>query len=104
EDAAQAAAREVEEETGWRPAGQLTRIASFEPMIGMVESPHEVFVGTGAVHVGEPTDEEEAGRVEWVPLAEIPGMMSRGELAGSGTLVALLHVHAFGKPGVTSAA
>jgi 8-oxo-dGTP pyrophosphatase MutT (NUDIX family) len=104
EDAGAAAAREVEEETGWRPAGPLTRIAAFEPMIGMVESPHEVFVGGGAVQVGEPTDTDEAGRVEWVPLAEIPGMMSRGELAGSGTRVALLHVLAFGKPGVTSAA
>ncbi|OJF13083.1 NUDIX domain-containing protein [Couchioplanes caeruleus] len=102
EDSAAAAAREVEEETGWRPAS-LTRIATFEPMIGMVDSPHEVFAGTGATYVGEPTEIEEAGRIEWVPLAKVRDMMARGELAGSGTLVALLHVLAFGKPSVTSA-
>jgi 8-oxo-dGTP pyrophosphatase MutT (NUDIX family) len=91
EDAAKAAAREVEEETGWRPSS-LVRVAAFEPMIGMVESPHEVFVGRGATYIGEPTDVEEAGRVEWIPLADIPGMMERGELAGSGTLVGLLYL------------
>jgi 8-oxo-dGTP pyrophosphatase MutT (NUDIX family) len=103
EDAEAAAAREVEEETGWR-AGRLTHIASFEPMIGMVDSPHEVFVAAGATYVGEPTDVEESGRVEWVPLSQIPAMIRGGELAGSGTLVALLHVLAFGKPAVSSAA
>ena len=40
EDAAKAAAREVEEETGWRP-GTLHRLLTFQPMVGMVDSPHE---------------------------------------------------------------
>jgi hypothetical protein len=61
-------------------------------MVGMVDSPHEIFVGNGATLVGEPTDLEEAGHVAWVPLADIPELMARGELMGSGTLVALLHV------------
>lgn len=100
EDAAKAAAREVEEETGWRP-GPLAHVVTFEPMIGMVDSPHEVFIGQGATYVGEPTEVEEAGRVEWVPLADVPDLMARGELAGSGTLVALLHILAFGKTGAT---
>jgi hypothetical protein len=67
-----------------------TRV-SYQPMVGMVDSPHEIFVGHGAEKVGEPTDLEEAGHIEWVPLADIPGLMARGELLGSGTLVALLH-------------
>lgn len=95
EDAEKTAAREVEEETGWRPHN-LTRVATFEPMIGMVASPHELFVGRGATRVGEPADVEEAGRVEWIPLDRIRGMFDRGELAGSGTLVGLLHILAFG--------
>ena len=33
---------------------------AFEPMIGMVDSPHEVFIGRGATRVGEPTEVEEA--------------------------------------------
>jgi 8-oxo-dGTP pyrophosphatase MutT (NUDIX family) len=102
EDAAKAAAREVEEETGWRPHG-LIQIASFEPMIGMVDSPHEVFVGRGATRVGEPSDSEEAGDVAWIPLADIRNLLAHGELAGSGTLVALLHVLAFGPPAATAA-
>jgi 8-oxo-dGTP pyrophosphatase MutT (NUDIX family) len=100
-DSAKAAAREVEEETGWRPRA-LTRVVAFEPMIGMVDSPHEVFVGRGATYVGEPTEVEEAGEVSWIPLADIRGMMACDELAGSGTLVALLHVLAFGTPDITA--
>jgi 8-oxo-dGTP pyrophosphatase MutT (NUDIX family) len=100
EDAAKTAAREVEEETGWRPL-HLSHVVTFEPMIGMVDSPHEIFVGRGATYVGGPLDTEEAGRVEWVPLADIPELLKRGHLAGSGTLVALLHMLAFGPPPVT---
>ncbi|MCG5460017.1 NUDIX domain-containing protein [Micromonospora sp. PSH03] len=91
EEAVAAASREAEEETGWRPSS-LTRVVAYQPMIGMVDSPHEIFVGRGATYVGPPTDAEEAGRVEWVPLSDMPDLMARGELAGSGTLVAILHV------------
>ncbi|NUP18539.1 MAG: NUDIX domain-containing protein [Streptomyces sp.] len=105
EDAAQAALREVEEETGWRP-DSLEHVVTYQPMVGMVDSPHEIYVGRGAKHIGEPTDAEESGHVAWVPLADIPGLMERGELLGSGTLVALLHVlasRAAGTPPTTAA-
>lgn len=85
------ARREVEEETGWRPQS-LEHVVTFQPMVGMVDSPHEIYVGHGATRVGDPSDLEESGHVEWVPLADIPGLMARGDLMGSGTLVALLHV------------
>ncbi|MFG2627817.1 NUDIX domain-containing protein [Streptomyces sp. NPDC048473] len=91
EDPHATALREVEEETGWRPTG-LEHVVTFQPMIGMVDSPHEIYVGKGAQHVGDPTDVEEAGHVAWVPLADIPRLMARDELMGSGTLVALLHL------------
>ncbi|MFF7452892.1 GntR family transcriptional regulator [Kitasatospora sp. NPDC008115] len=91
EDAAAAAAREVEEETGWRPA-TVEHVVTYQPMVGMVDSPHEIFVARGATLVGEPTDAEEAGLIEWIPLAEVPGLIARDELLGSGTLVALLHL------------
>ncbi|MDT0469656.1 NUDIX domain-containing protein [Streptomyces gibsoniae] len=85
------ALREVIEETGWRPKN-LEHVVTYQPMVGMVDSPHEIFVARGAEKVGEPTDLEEAGHIEWVPLADVPGLMARGELLGSGTLVALLHI------------
>lgn len=91
EDPATTALREVEEETGWRP-NPVEHVVTYQPMVGMVDSPHEIFVSRGAERVGDPTDPEEAGHIEWVPLADIPGLMARGELMGSGTLVALLHI------------
>jgi 8-oxo-dGTP pyrophosphatase MutT (NUDIX family) len=94
EDAAQAAAREVEEETGWRPA-PMTHLLTFQPMPGMVDTPHELFFANGAERVGEPTDLEEAGRVEWVSLTDVSDLIRKGEVAGSGSLVGLLYVLAF---------
>ncbi|MFP1629556.1 NUDIX domain-containing protein [Streptomyces sp. 5K101] len=91
EDPHATALREVQEETGWRP-DSLDHVVTYQPMVGMVDSPHEIFVGKGAQHVGDPTDIEEAGHVAWVPLSDIPGLMARDELMGSGTLVALLHL------------
>jgi 8-oxo-dGTP pyrophosphatase MutT (NUDIX family) len=95
EDPAIAAAREVEEETGWRPHS-LSRILGYQPMVGMVDSPHEIYVGRGATRVGEPEHGEEAGIVKWIPLADIPNLIKRDELLGSGTLVALLYILANG--------
>ena len=46
----QTAMREVIEETGYRPRA-LANIATFEPMIGMVTSPHHVYVAHGAEKV-----------------------------------------------------
>ena len=102
EDGGACALREVEEETGWRATG-LDHVVTYQPMVGMVDSPHEIYVGHGAVKVGEPTDAEEAGRVDWVPLADIPGLMAEGKLMGSGTLVALLHVLANRQQGAATA-
>lgn len=70
EDGPVSAAREVEEETGWRP-GAMTHLLTFQPMIGMVDSPHELYLAHGAQLIGDPTDIEEAGRVEWVPMASV---------------------------------
>jgi 8-oxo-dGTP pyrophosphatase MutT (NUDIX family) len=91
EGGAVTAAREVEEETGWRP-GPLKHLITYQPMVGMVDTPHEVYVGRGATHVGEPTDLEEAGRVGWIPMGSMLGLIAKDEVLGSGSLVGLLHV------------
>lgn len=96
EDVAAAAAREVEEETGWRPA-PLQHLVSYQPMPGLVDTPHEVFIARGAERVGEPTSWDEVGVVEWVPLADVCDLVERGQLLGSGTYIGLLHVLAFGE-------
>lgn len=91
EDAAGTAAREVEEETGWRP-GRLEHLASFQPMPGMVDTPHEIYLARAAEKVGEPTDAEEAARIEWVPLSGVLDLVAKGEILGSGSLVGLLYL------------
>jgi 8-oxo-dGTP pyrophosphatase MutT (NUDIX family) len=91
------AVRETEEETGWRPIGRMRHLLSFQPMPGMVDTPHVLFTAAGAEHVGEPTDDEEAGVVEWMPMVRVPELIRAGKVAGSGSLVALLHVMALGR-------
>jgi 8-oxo-dGTP pyrophosphatase MutT (NUDIX family) len=91
EEPAATAAREVEEETGWRPE-KVEHITTYQPMIGMVDSPHEVYMAHRATYVGEPTASEEAAVIRWIPIDDLSEMMRRGELLGSGTLMAVLYL------------
>jgi 8-oxo-dGTP pyrophosphatase MutT (NUDIX family) len=89
EEPEQTAVRELEEETGYR-AGRIDHLATYEPMVGMVTSEHVVFIGHDPIRIGEPTDVTEASRIEWVPLASAPGLISSGQIWNSGTLIGLL--------------
>jgi 8-oxo-dGTP pyrophosphatase MutT (NUDIX family) len=91
EDPAVTAAREVEEETGYRPRS-LEHVVTFEPAIGMVRNLHHVYVGHGAERIGEPSETTEMERMEWVPLGDVLGLVDEGKILNSGTLVALLYV------------
>lgn len=90
EDPADAAAREAAEETGWRPVGPGRAMISFEPLPGEVVSPAHVVVFETVEPSGEPRDPLEPGRVQWLPLADVPRLAAAGELLGAGTLVGLL--------------
>lgn len=89
EDPAATAAREAVEESGWRPTGEPVRLASFEPMPGMLRARTDVYLFEGADHVGEPTDTEEAGDLQWVPLDRVREMVTNNELLGGGTIIAV---------------
>lgn len=86
-----AAAREVEEETGWRP-GPMKPLIYAEPANGITDSQHYVFRADGATHIGPPTEKNESDRIEWVPLDRVRGMIDRREVVSSGSLVGLLYV------------
>lgn len=90
EEPALTAAREAVEETGWRPLGEPEHLISFQPFPGMVDAPIDAFLWRRMEKVGEPTDAEEAARIEWKPVAEMLELAKRGELLGSGTLVPVL--------------
>ncbi|MFG2245821.1 NUDIX hydrolase [Spirillospora sp. NPDC048823] len=84
-----AAAREAEEETGWRPRN-LEFLFSFQPMIGSADAPQDLYLARGADLVGEPhVDEAEA--VRWMSLDEAHQRIQRGEIIGAATVMAVLH-------------
>lgn len=91
EQPAETAAREAVEESGWQPLGPPEPLISFEPLPGQVSAPTEVFLWRQAEQVGQPSDPDEAGRVEWVALSRVPGLAAARQLLGAGTLVPLLH-------------
>jgi 8-oxo-dGDP phosphatase len=91
EDPMVTATREVEEETGWRPQ-VMSHVVTFQPMAGMVDSEHSVFIGRNADQVGTPTDNNEAERTEWISLEEVPTLIEQGQIWGAGTLIALLYI------------
>ncbi|RVU16245.1 NUDIX hydrolase [Streptomyces antnestii] len=86
-----AAAREVLEETGWRP-GPIKPLIYAEPANGITDSQHHVFRADGATYDGPPTEENESDRIEWIPLSEVRGMIDRREILSSGSLVGLLYL------------
>lgn len=52
---AETAAREVEEETGYRPRS-IEHLVTFEPMVGTVRSAHHVYLSRGAQRVTAPSE------------------------------------------------
>jgi 8-oxo-dGTP pyrophosphatase MutT (NUDIX family) len=90
EDAAQAAAREVEEETGWRPR-EMLRIVGYQPMVGTLDTEHEVFISHGADYVGGSIDPTEAARIEWLDLGSTLHRIAAGEIWTAGTIIGLLY-------------
>lgn len=91
EDPATTAAREAQEETGWRPIGEPEHIGTFQPLPGIIDAPVDAYLWRTAEKVGEPTDGEEAARIEWVPVDRILDLVRRGEVLGSGAIVPLLY-------------
>jgi len=89
----QAAAREAEEETGWRP-GQLRLLVASQPSNGSIDTVHYIFHAEAAERVGEPADISEAERVEWVPLSEVASLIAKGKIVSGPTLIGLLLIGA----------
>jgi 8-oxo-dGTP pyrophosphatase MutT (NUDIX family) len=73
------AAREVEEETGWRP-GPLRRMTAVHPSNGLSDQTFHLFVAEGAEHVGDPTDRTEAARVAWLAPAAVVEELRAGRI------------------------
>jgi 8-oxo-dGTP pyrophosphatase MutT (NUDIX family) len=85
----EAAVREAEEETGWRPSGPPIPITTFHPSNGLSDQTFHIFHCNGAIHIGEPTDPSEASRIEWRPVAEVLDLIRSGEVTDGLSLTAL---------------
>ncbi|MGH4014837.1 MAG: NUDIX hydrolase [Pseudonocardiaceae bacterium] len=94
EDPARTAAREVEEETGWRPRS-MRLLTRFQPLIGTADFENLLYLGEGAHDTGKRADVNEAARVQWISLDSVPDRIARAEIIGAGTQIGLLHVLAF---------
>jgi 8-oxo-dGTP pyrophosphatase MutT (NUDIX family) len=89
-----AGAREVLEETGWRP-GPLRLIARYHPANGLTDATFHLLFASGAEHVGDPEDAHEAERVEWRPVEAVRQLVRSGEVRDGLSLTALLWALAF---------
>jgi 8-oxo-dGTP pyrophosphatase MutT (NUDIX family) len=89
EEPAAAAAREVEEETGWRPRG-TEFVMSSQPIIGNADYPQDLYLAHGAELVGEP-EVDETAEVAWVPVDETPEMIARGDILGAIRIIGVEH-------------
>lgn len=94
ESAVDAAAREVLEETGWRP-GPLRHLITYQPTNGLSDQRFNLFLARGATHVGDPTDPHEAERVEWVPVEEVREHVRQHRVVDGLSLTALLWAFTF---------
>lgn len=94
----EAAAREAEEESGWRP-GPLRHLVTFNPAPGAVDQAFHIFVSDGATHIGDPVDAHEAERIEWVPVPQLRELIRDGEVPDGLSLGALATALALGAIG-----
>ena len=84
-----AAAREVLEETGWRPR-PVRALGRYHPSNGLSDQVFHVFAAEGAEHVGEPSDPAESERVAWVPVDDVRELVRTGAVLDGLSLTALL--------------
>lgn len=89
EDPAICAARELIEETGYKP-GRLTPIATFHTSPGLSDEVMHAFLATELTHVGQHLEEDEDIEVRVVPAGVALSMLQTGELRDGKSMVALM--------------
>jgi ADP-ribose pyrophosphatase len=85
------AAREIEQEIGFRP-GRMEKLSEFYSTPGFCEEKLYVYLATELIPSSQKLDHDELIEVVYLPLAEAVRMAERGEIQDSKTIVALLLV------------
>ena len=92
EEIASCAARELEEETGYR-ASVLEPLLSFYPSPGMSNELMHVFVARGLVATAQQLDQSEQIEVELLTLQAVLECIRRQEIRDAKTIAAVLYFH-----------
>ncbi|MCM2418504.1 NUDIX hydrolase [Streptomyces sp. RKAG293] len=93
ETLSEAAAREVLEETGYQVAATaLEPLAYNQPIGGMCNAEHTVFLARDPVRVADPVDTHEADRIEWFPLTAVQQMIDDRQIVAGVAVTGLLQL------------
>ena len=69
----------------WHHVVRLRKAA----VMALVDAEHHVYVGGDPLRIGDPTHPAGAARVEWVPLASVPGLLAAGDIWSAASVAAL---------------
>jgi 8-oxo-dGTP pyrophosphatase MutT (NUDIX family) len=92
ESVAAAAAREMEEETGYRPSRELEHLVGYYPSYGCGNQRFELFLAEDPVKVRETPDTAEVISTRWFKIEEVLAMIQRNEIVDGLSLTPLLFV------------
>ena len=90
ETPADAAVREAEEESGWRPR-TVDHLFTFHPANGILDQSFHIFVSRDAERIGAPTDPNEAERIEWFEAEDVRDLFLGGAITDGLTVGAIGH-------------
>jgi ADP-ribose pyrophosphatase len=82
------AALELREETGYR-AAKLQLLTTYYSSAGFTNERMHIYLATGLQEVGQELESDEKIELQPVPLAESPGLLTRGELVDAKTIIGL---------------
>lgn len=92
ETPAEAASREMEEETGYRPTQPLRHLLGYYPSYGCGNQRFELFLAEDPVQVRPSPDTQEVISTRWFKKAEVLSMIERNEIVDGLSLTPLLLV------------
>lgn len=95
EPPADCAARELAEETGYRP-GRVRHLCSFYTTPGICTEKMHVYLATELTHVGQALEAGERIEVELVAVPRLMEMLRMGQVEDAKSLAAILYYSTFG--------